>query len=264
MVIEFPPLRAPQTAAELSPSQKTFSPALSPSTINSQAEKSEGGSSILDCITFIPRKIWALIQMLFCCKSQPSQPLAELIESDPAAAVKKAIQMIDEGQKPEVRKVLADAAIALVSKQKEWQRFEAEVKASGNAPLKECLAREIRPLRTCADFSEVMEQHDLIADSIVQTLLAFGYDEGIALIRRCFETSTAAKDLTGPKTSQHLALISQAIRERTLKWNTPGSAAAAAALQGEDERPTDAQLEIHRRLPRDSVTIFSAFLGFDW
>ncbi|NGX46233.1 MAG: hypothetical protein K940chlam2_01420, partial [Chlamydiae bacterium] len=69
MVVELPGLGAPQSAAVTTPAQRTFHPMSHASTIASQAEKSEEGNSVLDCLLFIPRQIWNFIQTIFCCKT---------------------------------------------------------------------------------------------------------------------------------------------------------------------------------------------------
>jgi hypothetical protein len=258
MVIEFPSLGAPQRVTSLPLASPATTQTTHPSSIASQAVKA---SSFLDCLLFIPRQIWNLIQTLFCCQKKTSQNLAGLIENDPTAAVKKANEMIDAGQKIEVRTALADAAIALAEKAEDWEALTAAIKASGNSALRECLEEEIAPLRICATFAAIIDQHDRIAKGIVDTLLAFGYTDGIALIRRCF----APVDVENSKglrlareNAHHLNPISKAIKERTRKWNAPASTAAAAAEQG-DYRPTATELEIHRRLPANIAAIFSQF-----
>ncbi|NGX46232.1 MAG: hypothetical protein K940chlam2_01419 [Chlamydiae bacterium] len=62
---------APQSTTNFTTQARHFSAANSASTIISQAGKSEEGSSILDCITSIPRKIWDFVQWLFCCNTTP-------------------------------------------------------------------------------------------------------------------------------------------------------------------------------------------------
>ena len=62
---------APQSTTNFTTQTRHFSAANSASTIISQTGKSEEGCSILDCITFIPRKIWNFVQWLFCCNTTP-------------------------------------------------------------------------------------------------------------------------------------------------------------------------------------------------
>ncbi len=93
------------------------------SSISGSSSESSFFSTVLDAITFIPRKLYALLQMLFCCGGQS---LADRIASDPKAAAKQ------EFEKFENAKVLETASESwakdfesVAAKDIEWMKDNA-------------------------------------------------------------------------------------------------------------------------------------------
>ncbi len=97
MHITFTPVAATLRAHSFTPTASTTALQSGKSSISGSSSDSSFFSTALDVITFIPRKIWGLIQMLLCC----GKSFKDQIESDPKATAKEWIQRVEkEGAKP--------------------------------------------------------------------------------------------------------------------------------------------------------------------
>lgn len=267
MVVEFLGLGAPQNVANAAPTQQIFYSASHASTIMSQAEKSEDGSfftSVLDCITFIPRKIWGFIQMLFCCCRCELLSFADQILKDPEAAAKRTIEMLEkkgfeEGFKS-LEKALANVVFlipankAALDKVETWaQEIEKLAANSTNDDVKAKLMPAIKDLgedlEFCRKVSKRVKTDPEIAAANAMEILEKGYDRGKAYIERGF----AAVD---PKTPEGIAWAKE-----NGKQFEAFAAALRAIVEGWDrDALTPIQIEIASKLPGDLEEIMKPFL----
>ncbi len=99
----------------------------SKSSISGSSSDSSFFSTVLDVITFIPRKIWGLIQMLLCCDTSPVNPpelsLVERVESDPEAAAQHSFDQLKEiTEQKEVTSKWAKIYAPIKEKDPKWKQ----------------------------------------------------------------------------------------------------------------------------------------------
>ena len=266
MTIEFPGLGAPQNVANAEPTQQIFYSAGHASTIMSQGGKSEDGSfftSVWDCITFFPRKIWGFIQMLFCCKSGQLS-FADQLLKDPKAAAKRTIEIVEEKGFEEGIKSLEKgmANLYLIPANKEafgkTRAWADEIRKlapnSTNDEVKASLVQAMqdlgKDLEFCRKISKRVRQNPKDAAQKTMKLLEKGYDRGKVLLKRGF----AAVD---PKTPEGIAWA----KENGKQFEVFAGALRAIVDGWGNSNLTPDQQESKGKLPGDLEEIMKPFLA---